>query len=554
VDLLPPDSALELLGKVIGAQRVAGESTAAAALVRMVGGLPLALRIVAARLAARPHWSLASMVGRLADERRRLDELAHGDLMVRASLLLTYEGLEAKAARLFRLLGVIPAGSTIPAWVAAALLDEDPMEAAGLLEQLVDMQMLDVTGIDLDGQPRYGFHAIIRLFAREQLGSESPQTRRAALTRVLGGLLDRADRVYGAVFGGAYEGLRGSAPRWRPAGTDTGDGLPADSIRWMEAEGPNLIAAVGLAAEEGLDELCWELTVRLTTLFETGGYVDEWQHTHERALEAVRAAGNRRGEAAVLYSLSELYLSRRRFAAARAVLNPAMEIAAALGDDLGLAVIKRTLAFLDYQDGDADRALDGYTEALEAHRRFGVPAGEAWVLLRIARIHSDRGNYQQATDRLSEALDLCRETGSRRIEGQVLHELGQTLKTQGRLDEADLVLGTVLELVRDNHDIVGEGYVLHSLGVVRARLGRRADAIALLGEAVSLREKILDSIGVARVYLDLAPLLARQGAQAQAVELVENALTTFSERKAPALENNARRVLESLRDLQDVSN
>lgn len=69
---LPPDSATDLLSKVIGPRRVAAEPAAAATLVRRAGGSPLALRVLAARLAARPHWSLASMVDRLAEEQRAL--------------------------------------------------------------------------------------------------------------------------------------------------------------------------------------------------------------------------------------------------------------------------------------------------------------------------------------------------------------------------------------------------------------------------------------------------------------------------------------------------
>jgi DNA-binding SARP family transcriptional activator/DNA-binding CsgD family transcriptional regulator/uncharacterized protein YegP (UPF0339 family) len=299
VDLLPPTKAIDLLGKIIGTPRVTSESTAAAALIRMVGGLPLALRIVAARLAARPHWSLASMVGRLADERRRLDELTHGDMMVRASLLLTYEGLEPRAAQLFRLLGALPA-TTIPSWVAAALLDENPVEAAGLLERLVDMQMLDVTGPDLDGQPRYGFHPIIRLFAREQLTNESRQDRDEAVSRVLRGWLTKVQQARREIYGSETAVLQGKTPCWMPTGDSYPGTSPVDPLRWLEAESVNLVAAVGQAADEGLDEMCWELAVGLVALFEVGGYFDEWQQTHERALDAlgqVRATLGKRTEA-----------------------------------------------------------------------------------------------------------------------------------------------------------------------------------------------------------------------------------------------------------------
>lgn len=71
VAALPPEHATALLGKVIGPRRVAAEPAAATTLVRLAKS-PLALRVVAARLAARPHWSLASMIDRLSTERQTL--------------------------------------------------------------------------------------------------------------------------------------------------------------------------------------------------------------------------------------------------------------------------------------------------------------------------------------------------------------------------------------------------------------------------------------------------------------------------------------------------
>jgi hypothetical protein len=85
VDILDPEQALELLGKIAGGERVAAEQQAALAVVAACGGLPLALRIAGAKLAARQDWPVAKLAERLADERRRLAELGMGDLDVRAS-------------------------------------------------------------------------------------------------------------------------------------------------------------------------------------------------------------------------------------------------------------------------------------------------------------------------------------------------------------------------------------------------------------------------------------------------------------------------------------
>lgn len=546
VDLLAPDKGLALLGAVVGRQRVVGEATAAMALVRMVGGLPLALRIVAARLAARPHWSLASMVGRLADERRRLDELAHGDLMVRASLRLTYEGLEPRDAHLFRLLGILPEGS-IPAWVAGALLDEDPTQVAIRLERLVDMQMLDVMGVDLDGSPRYGLHAIIRLFAREELATkEEDPVRQDALERVLGGWLAMAEWMRGKVYASDNTAvLRGNARRWTVPGTET---ATVDPMAWLEAESPHLIAAVEQAAAARLDELCWDLANCLTTLFEQGGYLADWERTHQRALDLVRQTGNRRGEAVLLGSLGELYIARRQPAAVHAVLEPALALFTELGDVHGLAMIRRNFGLIRYQEGAEEAAAEHYAAALDGFREVGDFLNQAYVLSRLARISSASGAYERATDQLNAALEICRDTGCRRVEAQVLRGLAENLMRQGRLDEADLVLSTVLDLVHMQQDVAGEGFILHALGGVRAKLGRREEARHLLRQAIEVRERIMDYVGAARVRLDLAPLLAEQGDRTGAVELVERAVSTFGERNAMGLEGEARRVLVTLTD------
>jgi DNA-binding SARP family transcriptional activator len=520
VDLLAPDKGLALLGTVVGRHRVVGEANAAMALVRMVGGLPLALRIVAARLAARPHWSLASMVGRLTDERRRLDELAHGDLMMRASLRLTYEGIEPRDAQLFRLLGLLPEGS-IPAWVAAALLDEDPVLVATRLERLVDMQMLDVTGPDLDGQPRYGLHAIIRLFAREELTEHEDQaTRHAALERVLGGWLALAETMRRKLYGGDVMALHGDARRWYPLGGFAS----VDPLGWYEAESAHLVAAVEQAASAGLDELCWDLANCLTTLFERGSYFDEWARTHQRALDLARQTGNKRGEAVLLCSMSELYISRRQPAAVRSVLEPALLLFEELGDVHGLAMTRRNLGVLLAQEGEKEAAAEQFTAALDGFSQVGDAAGRAYMLIKQAGLESETGDHLRATDLLSDALDICRDAGFRRVEAMVLFGLGKNLRRQRRLDEAELVLSTVLDLVRAQRDLEGEGIILHALGVVRGQLGRREEARQLLRAAIGVREQIMDYVGAAKVRLDLAPLLAGQVDQVDSVELAERVI------------------------------
>ncbi|URN11262.1 hypothetical protein LUW77_02775 [Streptomyces radiopugnans] len=84
VSTLAPQDAVLLLTRLVGTGRTAAEPAATAEVARLCGHLPLALCIAGARLAARPDWTIGGFRDRLARHRRRLDQLAVGDLDVRA--------------------------------------------------------------------------------------------------------------------------------------------------------------------------------------------------------------------------------------------------------------------------------------------------------------------------------------------------------------------------------------------------------------------------------------------------------------------------------------
>ncbi|MCW2902040.1 MAG: hypothetical protein JWO67_4305 [Streptosporangiaceae bacterium] len=177
--------ATELLCRVAGADRVLAEPAAAALIARLCDRLPLALRIAAARLAAKPHWRLEGFARRLADERRRLDELTHADLEVRGSIGLSHNGLSSPAQRVLRLLGLLdwPDFGTGP---AAALLDVGDDQAEELIEELIDARLVEPAGRDAAGGARYRLPDLVRVYARERAaGDETAAERHAALSRAL---------------------------------------------------------------------------------------------------------------------------------------------------------------------------------------------------------------------------------------------------------------------------------------------------------------------------------------------------------------------------------
>ncbi|WUC63547.1 tetratricopeptide repeat protein [Streptomyces sp. NBC_00539] len=533
LDVMSTGHAMELLARVVGADRVRCEEVAAEALVRTVGGLPLALRIVAARLAARPHWTLASMVHRLANERHRLDELTHGEMTMRASLCLTHDGLAQEDRRLLRLLSLAK-GPTLPGWLAGALLDDRRPFPSDLLEPLVDVQMLDVVGVESTGGFRYRFHEIIRVFAREQLAAhDEPATQSQALARMLGGWMSLAEQAHRRIYGGDFTVLHGSAPRWEPPAGCV-DELLVDPLEWLDSEQANLVQAVEHAAEHEMHELCWDLATTLTTLFEGRGYFDEWERTHQLALAAVRSAGNTRGTAALLSSLGVLYLGRSQLAESHTSLTTALELFRELDDRQGLALCHRDLALLERMRGDEDSALTLYDRALRDFDRVGDVVGRAIVLTQSAHIWMRRGQTATAQSRLDEALGIYRSVGYTGGQARTLRRAGQLQQAQGEHEGAVRTFTEVLELCRDSGDVIGEGHLLRDLGAAHAEMGRGEAARGFYAQALSVREQIMDQGGAAVIRLDLARLLAASGGageRSRSRELLESAVRAFRERR-----------------------
>jgi hypothetical protein len=164
-----------MLEMIVGSARVQAEPDAAALLASQCGGLPLALRIAAARLASRPHWRIGELTDRLANPDSRLDELVLGQLSVRAAFGTSYDSLRngpggGDLARAFRILARW--AGPITTQLATIAFGVDATAAEAMLETLLDWHLLKA------GPPgRYSVPALLRIYSREQSGDEDTSGR-----------------------------------------------------------------------------------------------------------------------------------------------------------------------------------------------------------------------------------------------------------------------------------------------------------------------------------------------------------------------------------------
>ena len=172
VGALADDEGVAMLEALVGADRIAAEPVAAGHLVQLCDGLPLALRIAAARLASRPNWPVTRLADQLADPALRLDVLSFEGLCVRDALRPAYAGLDDTTAEVFRLLGTLRPRS-LDADVVASRLDLSYDVAEAALEELVDTRLAESRA-----PGRYHLPELHRLFAGELGEGPCPAARR----------------------------------------------------------------------------------------------------------------------------------------------------------------------------------------------------------------------------------------------------------------------------------------------------------------------------------------------------------------------------------------
>ncbi|MET7334491.1 BTAD domain-containing putative transcriptional regulator [Nonomuraea sp. NPDC005650] len=538
LDVLGADDSAALLMRVAGSALI-GSGQEGSRLGELCDGLPLALRIIGARLNVRSRWTPALLANRLADERRRLDELSYGQLTVRASFALSYRDLPPPAARLFRRLGLIDAAE-FAAWTGAAVLDVSPAAAEALLDQLVDAQMLNVVVGAEDGRIRYRFHDLVRLFARERaLEEEVEEERLAAIQRVLGGWLALAGDAHERQYGGDFTHLHSSAPRWRALG----GGEVEEPLGWFSAERAGLISAISQAAHLGMADFCWDLAVTTTTFFEARSFFDDWQATHEIALAACEAAGDQRGRAAVLYSIGSMFLFQQVPQKAREHFDHAHKLFEDLGDDYGRALVLRNASLLDRIAGRSSVAMDNYSRAADIFAKVGDRFAYAHVLGSIAQIHLDHSRLDLAEPLLVQALAAFTDMDSDRGRAQILNRLGELLLRQDRLDEAHDAYLTALDLTRRQQDTVGQAYVLRGLAEIDLRKDAPATAGARLKEALTIALDLRELYAQGRIQNTLGQVKMRTGHYGEAAGQFRAAAAVFAELDATPWRLRALRLL-----------
>ncbi|WP_051367295.1 ATP-binding protein [Hamadaea tsunoensis] len=469
LDPLPPAEAEALLTALVG-DRAITEPGHARRLAGLCAGLPLALRLAGARLAARPHQPIADVADELA--RDRLGVTVPGVPPLRAVFDGAYQALSPAAAELFALLGQHPGPSLAPALAAALGPGLDELLAAHLLTE--------------SAPGRCHFHDLLREYARERPLPAAPATIAGRIAGWYLALAQAADDVLDP----GRSTVRVDVPA-AVAVPSTRDGV----LALLDAERPNILPIAAYAAGHGLDTAVWSLSYLLTSYFTGRGLWPEQTELCVRGLEAALRQGDPAAEALMRSGLGVARNAAGEHEAALGHLGRAVELLRAAGDDRAVGKNLNNMAVAYASLHRYAEAVDTFAAALRLHTDGGNLAGMALALNNIGHTHTLMGRPGEAFAYLRRASALARSAGHPGVQAQVRQSVGEAYLALGGYATAARHLAAALRTRRDLGQRGAEAETLLLLGDARRAAGDERAA----GQAYTAAAEVARSIGDVRL-------------------------------------------------------
>jgi DNA-binding SARP family transcriptional activator/tetratricopeptide (TPR) repeat protein len=523
--VLDTDEGVELLGRVVGMDRVAAEPEAAAAVVRRCGHLPLAIRLAGARLAHRPRWRIADLAERLITRPDPLAEFEAGERSVGRAFALSYAQVSPAAQRAFRLLGLHP-GVRFDNLVAAVLAELPLPETQDLLDELVDAHLVE------EAEPgRYRLHDLVREYARKLVAEpERAGERRDGIERLLDHHLHAAVAIARKrELASTYSLLVVTVPTRADLVTIVAE----QSRAWLDENLALWTALVRLAESEGFLQHCWQLARAAWNAQFESGRLDELIETHLAGLRAAEKLGDDKAVATTLNYLASAYYRLGDFSESVRLMERSRQLFSRLGLRLELRNTLGNLGTSYAANFQFRQARECYDAARALATRMRDTAGLSNELNNLTMTLLLWGRLDEALRTARLHLGVACEVGDLRRIGSALGHLGMTRHRMGDVVPAERLLRVALRIKRQVGARFGEGEVLNEIGMMEREAGRPERAADLHRAALVKMTEAGDRVGLCGSRNLLARAILDQGDVTSALDLHRRVLADATEMSSP---------------------
>ena len=521
LETLPPHQAALLFTRLAHRTPTGGETNSVAETVRLCGYLPLAIALLAGRLAHHPAWTLAHMAAEFAAAKDRLRELAAGELAVAAAFDLSYQQLHPEQQRLFRRLSLHP-GLDLDAYAAAALDNISLFEARDELETLYTDHLLD------EPTPgRYRLHDLLRAYARALAIEKDPASERGESIERLLNYYQHTAQV--ADHHLAIASRPGSPPAIAPPAATPALPNRTSALAWMRAEHANLLACLDHASSNHQAARIVHLTAAMATYLHLERPWPQAAALCQRASTAAFHTRDRLGQANALNDLGRVRSLTGQYDEAADLQQRALALYQDVGDRLGQAKALNDLGRVRELTGQYDEAADLQQRALALYQDVGDHHGQASTLNDLGSVRELTGQYDEAADLQQRALALYQDVGDRLGQANALNDLGRVRELTGQYKEAAKLQQRAISLFQEIGNRHGQANALNDLGRVRSLTGKYKAAARLQQRALALYQEVGERHGQASTLNDLGRVRSLTGKYEAAARLQQRALTLYQE-------------------------
>ncbi|MCW7943677.1 hypothetical protein AAW14_16875 [Streptomyces hygroscopicus] len=469
--LLSSEEGIELLAERVGFVRVGRDNPSAARIVELLEGHPLALAIVAAKLAVHPTWDLQDALTGIQAGATPLRFLDDAELGIEVGRVISWsvEDLDAETKYVLYAAAMLPT-TELSSTVLRLILDQDERTCDRTLRTLSLVSLIDEIRLG-----HYRMHDIIRSYlseTRSQVLSASQQS-------------DIAHRIRTTYLALTFAADRAIDPNRHPIGLGETPERIANEVRftvpealaWFSAITPSVLRLM----DEASDAHDYEFVTRFAWCVNTYLYwrqdVSKTLAVQERALSAA-IAGDSPMEAHCRRGLGRALADAGELASAKEQLMSALEIETARGDTRRAASTHHAMAELSLRSGDYRQALRWGLRAARESRRRNNAVREARGLYDAARALVELGRYSWAEDLGLRSLSMCEDQANAYGRALALRILGTVGVRSGDLEKGC----TWLERAWRAEDALGNSRS------VRAILHQLEDAYTQAGNTSAIKD------------------------------------------------------------------
>lgn len=469
---------LALFSKILGEERVASGRDTLQAIADLLGHLPLAIDIVAGRLAYEPGWSPANFLARLQQEKRRLLELAYENQSVRSSFNLSYQPLEPAAQRLFAVSGLFAGGDFSPA-AAAAIADLPLPDSEDYLRRLFNLSLVR------QSRPgRFHLHLLLADFAREKANQEAQQ------------VVIWQERLVAYFVNYAVSHRH--------------------NYQALQVEHDHILAALQLAVNREWDQLLLTGLMAYLPFLEAWGLYETTENLLLAGQRATAKMGDISGRSELLRYQGRMAERRGQYRLAESYYEQGLELARQQNNQQSLSHFLRALGVLQAKRGDGGLAEAYYREGLALARQFGAvdPAGK---LLRGLGVQAfTYGNLLRAEALFEAGLTLSQVSDEREKECGLCWGFAILAEEQNRPAEAENYLQQALTLARQLGHQERIILLLEDLSLLASEQGQADKAANFLQEGLTLARQLDDDWHRNLLAIQLGNFYLAQGLWQQA--------------------------------------